>query len=140
MLIHFEIATPERAVLKEEIQQITAPTTAGEITVLPRHISLVSVLKPGVLEIKTATGEIETMAVAGGFIEVLPDKVVVLADSAQRAMEIDEAAAEQAKERAEQLMAEQTEHTEIATTEAQLAHAVAQLNAVKRYKTIRSRS
>ena len=105
--IKFEIVTLERVVLKQEILQVTAPTQQGEITVLPDHIPLISILKPGVLEIKTIVGETEIMSVSGGFIEVLKDKVVVLADSAERADELDEEkiaearkAAEEAKEKA----------------------------------------
>ena len=104
--IKFEIVTLERVVLKQEILQVTAPTQQGEITVLPDHIPLISILKPGVLEIKTV-GETEIMSVSGGFIEVLKDKVVVLADAAERADELDEEkiaearkAAEEAKEKA----------------------------------------
>ncbi|HPY08622.1 MAG: ATP synthase F1 subunit epsilon [Patescibacteria group bacterium] len=105
--IKFEIVTLERVVLKQEILQVTAPTQQGEITVLPDHIPLISILKPGVLEIKTIVGETEIMSVSGGFIEVLKDKVVVLADAAERADELDEEkiaearkAAEEAKEKA----------------------------------------
>lgn len=140
MLLHFEIVTPERVVLKEEVQQVTLPTRDGEITVLPKHVSLVSVLKAGVLEIKNAEGVIETMAVSGGFVEVLPDKVVVLADAAERASEIDEAAAEEARKRAEALMSEQAEAHDVANIEAILAHELARIAAVKRYKAVRSRS
>lgn len=88
--IKFEIVTPERVVLKELILQATVPTASGEITVLPYHIPLVSILKPGVLEVKKADGSTQIMSVSGGFIEVLADKIVILADSAERAEELDE--------------------------------------------------
>jgi len=94
--IKFEIVTPERTVMKEEILQITVPTQSGEITVLPDHIPLVSILKPGVLELKKADGEVEVISVSGGFIEVLKNKIVILADSAERAVELDEAEIEAA--------------------------------------------
>lgn len=84
-IIKFEIVTPERTVLKQDILQVTLPTQSGEITILPDHIPLVSILKPGVLKIKTADQETEIMSVSGGFIEVLRDKVVILADTAERA-------------------------------------------------------
>lgn len=139
-LLHFEIATPERVVLKEAAQQVTIPTREGDITVLPKHMPLVSILKPGVLEIKNADGQLETMAVSGGFVEVLPTKVVVLADTAERAAEIDEARAEEARKRAEALMSEQAEAHDVANVEALLAKELARLAAVRRYKTLRSRS
>jgi len=69
-IIHFEIVTPERVVLKEEVMQITVPTMMGEITVLPNHIPLVASLQPGVIEIKKKDGLPEVMSVSGGFIEV----------------------------------------------------------------------
>ena len=69
MFIKFEITTPERVVLKEEVAQITVPTRNGEITVLPNHIPLVSVLEPGVIEVIKSNGEREVMSVSGGFIE-----------------------------------------------------------------------
>ncbi len=100
--IKFEIVTPERTVFSQEIIQVIVPTQAGEITVLPEHIPLVSILKPGVLEIKTANQEVEIISVSGGFIEVLRDKVVILADTAERAQELDESRIEEARKRAEE--------------------------------------
>mgnify|MGYP001806673272 FL=1 len=104
--IKIEIVTPERTVLKQEIHQVTVPTQSGEITILPDHIPLVSMLKPGVLEIKTLDQEIEIMSVSGGFIEVLRDKVVILADTAERAQELDESRIEKARKQAEDAKAE----------------------------------
>ncbi|MDD3285209.1 MAG: ATP synthase F1 subunit epsilon [Patescibacteria group bacterium] len=99
--IKFEIVTPERTVFKQEVVQVTVPTQSGEITVLPDHIPLVSILKPGVLEIKTANQETEIISVSGGFIEVLRDKIVILADTAERAQELDENIIAEARRRAE---------------------------------------
>ncbi|MCX6797937.1 MAG: ATP synthase F1 subunit epsilon, partial [Candidatus Falkowbacteria bacterium] len=100
--IKFEIVTPEKVVLKELILQATIPTASGEITVLPDHIPLVSILKSGVLEIKKEDGSIEVMSVSGGFIEVLHDKIVILADTAERAAELDEARITMARQQAEE--------------------------------------
>ncbi|MFA6416749.1 MAG: ATP synthase F1 subunit epsilon [Patescibacteria group bacterium] len=104
--IKFEIVTPEKVVLKQEILQITVPTASGEITVLPDHIPLVSILQPGVIEIKRADNVVEIMAVSGGFLEVMKDKVVILADTAERAEELDEARIKEAREKAEKLKEE----------------------------------
>jgi len=90
--------------------QVTVPTQAGEITILPDHIPLVSILKPGVLEIKTLNQEIEIMSVSGGFVEVLRDKVVILADSAERAQELDESRIDEARKRAEAAKEEALAH------------------------------
>lgn len=104
--ISFKIITPERVVFEDTIDQVTMMTKAGEITVLPDHIPLVTVLQPG--ELRCKKGEEEyAMAVSGGFCEVRPDNsLVVLADTAERAEEIDLTRAEQAKANAEKLMKE----------------------------------
>ncbi len=92
--INFEIVTPEKTVLKEEIVEVTIPTESGEITVLPKHAPLVSVLKSGVLSFKKGDGSSSVAFVSGGFVEVLNDKVVVLADVADRAEDLDEGVVE----------------------------------------------
>jgi len=99
-IIKFEIVTQERVVLKEMIKSVTLPTTEGEITILPAHMPIVSILKPGVVEIVKADDKVEVAYVAGGFVEVLRNKVVLLADSAERACEIDLKAADEARHRA----------------------------------------
>jgi len=101
--IRFEIVTPERTVLKEQVLSATVPTADGEITVLPSHIPLVSILRPGVIELKNEAGETEIIACSGGFIEVLQDRIVILADTAERAVELDEARVAEAKARAEEI-------------------------------------
>jgi len=103
-MIKFKIVTPEKVVYEDEIIQVTIPTTDGEITVLENHIPLVSVLKSGDLIIKDKDGE-HHMAVAGGFLEVnANNEIVILADNAERAGEIDLERAEEARKRAEEQM------------------------------------
>ncbi|MCX6745292.1 MAG: ATP synthase F1 subunit epsilon [Candidatus Parcubacteria bacterium] len=97
--LQFKITTPEREVYNDQIDQVTIPTREGEITVLPEHIPLLAVLVPGELKIVKDKEE-NLMAVAGGFIEVLHDKVTILADSAELAEEINEERAEEARQRA----------------------------------------
>lgn len=101
--IKLEIVTPERVVSRLVVQQVTVPTTTGEITVLPEHIPLISILEPGIIEVKQEDGTLEVMSVSGGFIEVLKDKVVILADTAERADELDEERIKTAQARAEEL-------------------------------------
>lgn len=138
-IIKFEIVTPEGVVLKEEVTQVTVPTREGEITVLPNHIPLVAMLKPGVIEVKTKNGDLEVMSVAGGFLEVLKDKVVILADKAERAHEIDLARAEQARFRAEETMkqAVHKEDVDFTALSAQIEKELARARAVKRWRKIK---
>src|SRR5436305_6843351 len=98
--LRFEIVTGERLVFSaDDVDMVVAPGTDGELGVLPRHAPLVTTLKPGVLRVKQGVQETE-MAVSGGFMEVRPDRVTVLADTAERATEIDEARAEESRQRA----------------------------------------
>ncbi|OGF27051.1 ATP synthase F1 subunit epsilon [Candidatus Falkowbacteria bacterium RIFOXYB2_FULL_47_14] len=137
--IQFEIVTPERTVLKEQILQVTVPTRDGEITVLPKHMPLVSMLKPGVIELKTVDGEVKLMSVSGGFIEVLRNKVVILADTAERAEEIDIARAEEARVRAEKTMREAThlDQEQFAAVSAVVAKELARTRAANKWKRLR---
>ncbi len=101
--INFEITTPERTVLTTEILKVTVPTKKGEITVLPGHIPVVASLVSGVMEVTDENGELELIAVSGGFLAIMPEnKVVVLADTAERAPEIDAEKAEEARRMAEE--------------------------------------
>ena len=103
--IKFKIVTPERIVYQQEIDQVTLPTTSGQITVLPDHIPLASILKAGELIVKTDDGEVP-MAISGGFVEIRKNEVIVLTETAEHAEEIDEARAEQARLKAVQLLQE----------------------------------
>lgn len=105
-MIQFEIATPERVVYKDTVDSLTLPTREGEITVLPQHIPLVSVLVPGAITVRKGADE-QYMAVSGGFIEVQPhNRVVVLADTAELAEELTVEAIEKARAEAQKVLAE----------------------------------
>lgn len=132
--IKFEIVTPERTVLKSDIDQITLPTKSGQITVLPNHVPLVSMLSPGEIVIKKEGEEI-SMATSGGFVEVMVNKVVILADTAERAEEIDEKRAEEARRRAENLLAEKKgDKREFASLSAIMEKELARIKVARRYK------
>ncbi|MEA2088412.1 MAG: F0F1 ATP synthase subunit epsilon [Patescibacteria group bacterium] len=134
--IKFEIVTPEKTVLKEEINQITIPTKDGEITVLPNHIPLVSILVPGEIIIKKGNEEF-SMSVSGGFVEVLVDKVVILADTAERAEEIDEKRAEEARKRAEKIKKEKTvDSREFAALSTKIEKELARIKVARKRKQI----
>ncbi len=93
------IITPERLVFEEDIDQVTLPTKEGEITILPHHIPLVGIIQPGEIFIKKGNQDI-SLAVSGGMLQVRPDEIIILADSAERVEEIIEERAEQARARA----------------------------------------
>jgi F-type H+-transporting ATPase subunit epsilon len=138
--IKFEIVTPEKTVLKEQVAQVSVPTRQGEITVLPGHIPLVAALQPGVIEIVKTAGERDLMSVSGGFIEVLKNKVVILADTAERAEEIDIDRAEEARERAAKTVEDMRhfDQEQFANLSAQMAKELARARAHQRWKKLNS--
>jgi len=110
-MLTLELTTPERVVLKESYDAATIPTQEGEITVLPNHIPLVANLVPGMITVRRGNTE-SYLSVSGGFVEVRPDdggkgtKIVLLADTAERAEELDLDKIEAAREKAEKLLTE----------------------------------
>lgn len=137
--IKFEIVTPERVVSKQDILQVSVPTTSGEITVLPDHIPLVSILRPGVIETKKLDGSSEIMAVSGGFIEVMKDKVVILADTAEKAEELDEERIRQAQERAEKMKqeAKNVDDVQFTAIASKIEKELARLRAVSKWRRLK---
>src|SRR5262245_48876571 len=126
MPIHLEIVTAERVVLSDEVDQVNAPTKDGRVGILPRHAPLLTVLDVGELDI--IKGDVRTpFAISGGFMEVLPNRVTILADTAERADEIDEARAEEARRRAEERITQRRSDQELALAEAELRRALIRL-------------
>jgi len=138
--IKFEIVTPERVVLRQEALQVTVPTTSGEITILPDHIPLVSILQPGVIEVKRVDNVVEIMSVSGGFIEVLKDKIVILADTAERAEELDEERIKEAHKRADELKknAKAADDIDFADVSARIEKELARLRAVNKWRKLKN--
>ena len=130
MPIHLEIVTAERTILSDDVDQINAPGAAGRMGVLPRHEPLMTTLIPGELTI-IKNGQSTPFAVSGGFMEVLPDRVTILADTAERADEIDEERAEAARRRAEDLLRERKSEQEMVIAEAQLRRAMIRLRVAR---------
>lgn len=125
--IRLDIVTMERAVYSEEVDMIIAPGVEGQLGILPHHTPLMTTLQAGELRVKKG-GEEFSLVISGGFLEVRPDRVVVLADAAERAEEIDVARAEAAKQRAQQRLTERgTPETDDARTEAALRRSLARL-------------
>jgi len=136
--IKFQIITPERVVFSEDVDQVSVMTAMGEITVLPHHLPLITVLKPGELRYKQ-NGEEKVIAVSGGFAEVKSDNsLVILADTAEHAEEIDIARAEAARTRAEKLMQEvrTKEDVDYVSLQASLEKALNRLKIGSKYRKI----
>ena len=102
--IRLDIVTAERAVYSEDVDMVIAPGVQGELGILPHHAPLMTTLQPGELRIKKGGEEI-SLSVTGGFLEVRPDRIVILADAAERVEEIDITRAEEAKRRAQDTLA-----------------------------------
>ncbi len=137
--IKFELVTPERVVLKEEVLQATIPTQSGEITILPDHIPLVSILTPGVIELKKTSGESEVISVSGGFVEVLKNKLVILADTAELAIELDEQRIEEARKKAEEMKKwKDIDAVQFAEISGLIEKQLARSKAVKRWRHLKN--
>lgn len=137
-MLKFKIVTPEKIIYENDIFQASIPTQEGEVTILPNHVPLISVLKAGELRFKDAQGE-QSMAVSGGFLEVRgKNQIVVLADYAQRVADIDIAQVEEAKKRAEEQMAnlKHTENIDFAKLQAAIDREVNTLKIAKKYRKL----
>lgn len=129
--ITLEVVTPERTVLREQVDSLVVPAAQGYMGVLPGHAPIVAQLTIGVLSYKI-DGKEYTAAVSGGFMEVAEDKAVLLADTAELAEEIDVERALRSKERAERRLAERTPDVDVVRAEAALRRAMARLKATGR--------
>lgn len=137
MPIHLEIVTAERVVLSDEVDQVNAPTRDGRVGILPRHSPLLTILDVGELDI-IKDGQTTPFAVSGGFMEVLPTRITILADTVERADEIDEARAEEARRRAEERVAQRQSDQEMALAEAELRRALLRLKVAQLKRNRRS--
>ena len=133
--IHVDVVSVESQIYSGDAEFIVAPGIEGELGIYPRHAPLFTQIKPGALRIKVPDrAEEELVFVQGGFLEVQPHAVTVLADTAIRAKDLDEVKALEAKRAAEEAMQNKTSKEEIATAEAELASAMAQLEAIRRMR------
>ena len=129
--IRLDIVTAERVVYSEDVDVVVATGVEGQLGILPHHAPLMTVLQPGELRARKG-GEELILAITGGFLEVRPDRVIVLADAAERAEEIDVARAEEAKRRAQEQLRERTPGVDLFRAEAGLRRALARLEVVQR--------
>jgi len=126
-----EIVTAERMVFSDEVTALLAWGVEGQLGILPHHAPLMTMLQPGDLMIRKDREE-EYLAVTGGFLEVRPDKVIILADACERADEIDVARAEEAKKRAQETMKAAPLTVDAASAEAALRRSLARLKVAER--------
>lgn len=126
-----DIVSAEKSIFSGEVEFISARGSDGELGILPRHAPLLVQLQAGEVRVKLAGGAEEFYYVSGGMLEVQPDIVTVLADTAARAKDLDEAAAQEAKARAEQALRDRSSEVDYAKAQAELMAAMAQLRAIQ---------
>ena len=133
--LHVSVVSAEGSIFEGEAKFVALPGEAGELGILPRHTPLITRVRPGAVRIERAdTGEEEFVFVAGGILEVQPKAITVLADTAIRGQDLDEAKALEAKRLAEEAMLNKTSKEEIAHAEAELSAALAQLEAIRKLR------
>jgi F-type H+-transporting ATPase subunit epsilon len=136
--IHVDIVSAEGELYSGDATMVFAPASQGDLGIAPRHAPLLTLLKAGEVRVQTADGAEQHFFVGGGALEVQPTKVTVLADTAVRAKDLDEAAALEAKQRAEEALKDRSGHIDQAQALAELARAAAQLKLIERLRKLRS--
>lgn len=137
MTIHVDIVSAEEEIYSGQAEMVFAPAVAGEIGIAPRHTPLLTFLKSGEVRVQTKPNQQEFFFVSGGMLEIQPHVVTVLADTALRAKDLDEAAALQAKERAEKLLTDKKSDVDYAKAQAELIEAMAQIQAIQKLRKMR---
>jgi len=136
MTTHVDIVSAEEEIFSGTAEMVYAPAEMGEVGIAPRHTQMITRLKPGEVRLQTGDEE-QSFYVSGGILEVQPHVVTVLADTAIRAKDLDEAEAIKAKEKAEQALKDKTSDMEYARASAELAEAAAQLRAIEKLRKIK---
>ncbi|HJD44085.1 MAG TPA: F0F1 ATP synthase subunit epsilon [Candidatus Paenalcaligenes intestinipullorum] len=137
--LQIDVVSAERSMFSGEATFVALPGESGELGILPGHTPLISRVRPGTLKIVKTDGTEEHIFVAGGVIEVQPNVVTVLSDTAIRATDLDEAKALEARERAQEALANTKDQDDIAVVEAELAMLAAQAAAARRFRNSGSR-
>ncbi|HPE60813.1 MAG TPA: F0F1 ATP synthase subunit epsilon [Thiolinea sp.] len=137
MTMHLDVVSAEEQLFSGTVEEVIAPGVLGELGILPRHSQLITNLRPGELRFRTSEG-MQSMFVSGGILEVQPHIVTVLSDTALRAEDLDEAAAEEARKRAEDALAgKDPEDLDYETLQAELEAAKAQIQMLQRISKLR---
>ena len=134
MTMHVNIVSAEAEIFSGTVQQVFAPALMGEVGIFPRHTQMLTQLKPGEVRVVKENGDEDFFYVSGGMLEVQPHVVTVLADTAVRAKDLDEAKAVEAKNRAEQALKDRKSDMDYARAEAELADAIAKLQTIQRMR------
>ncbi len=138
MTVHVDIVSAEGELFSGQGEMIYAPAVMGELGIAPRHAPLVTRLKPGDVRVDPGGGKpMEHFYVSGGILEVQPFRVTIMADTGIRATDLDEAAALEAKRRAEEALANKSGQMEIAKAQAELAEAMAQLQTIEKLRKMK---
>lgn len=132
--IHCDVVSAEQEIFSGRVTMVVATGTMGELGIMPGHAPLLTGIKPGPVRLLTEDGAEETIFASGGFLEVQPGVVTILADTAARADDLDEVAAQRAMDEAEAVMANQSAQFEYSLAAAQLAEAAAQLRVLRMRK------
>lgn len=136
--IKLDVVTAERVVFSDDVDVVIAPGVEGQLGILPHHAPLMTMLKPGELLVEKS-GEEFSLVITSGFLEVRPNRVIVLADAAERVEEIDLARAEEARRRARELLKERIPEVEAVRAQAALLRALARIEVVQRRRKRRPR-
>jgi len=128
---HVDIVSAEREIFSGDAEMVFAPAEMGELGITPRHAPLLTRLKPGTVRVQAVGGEESVFFVSGGILEIQPHAVTVLSDTALRARDIDEAAAQDAKRKAEEALANATGDLDVARAQAELLEIVARLKTLE---------
>jgi F-type H+-transporting ATPase subunit epsilon len=131
MTFHVDIVSAEAGIFSGTVEMVFAPGVMGELGIMPRHSPLLTQLRPGEVRVVKAGGQEEFFYVSGGMIEIQPHVVTILADTALRAKDVDEAAALAAKQRAEAAIKAHKSEVDYAAAQAELAEAIAQLQTLQ---------
>jgi F-type H+-transporting ATPase subunit epsilon len=133
--IHVDVVSAEESIFSGEAEFVVLPGEAGELGIYPQHTPLITRIKPGAVRIKVAGKEDEEFVfVAGGILEVQPKTVTVLADTAIRGADLDEAKAEEARKQAEETLSNEKGQLEVATAQAELATLAAQIASIRKFR------
>ncbi len=134
MTMHVDIVSAESEIFSGTAEMVLAPAAMGEVGIMPRHTQMLTPLKPGEVRVTREGGEQEYYYVSGGIMEVQPHVVTVLSDTAVRAADLDEAAALEAKNHAEQTLKDRSSDMDYAKAEAELAQALAQIRMIQKVR------
>ena len=133
-IFHVDIVSAEESIYSGPAEFLVAPAEAGEVGIYPHHTPMLTRIKPGSVRIKAPLQEEELIYVSGGMLEIQPDVVTILADTAVRGANLDEAKATEAKKRAEEAMRDRTSSIDYARAQAELAESIAQLAAIQKFR------